>query len=76
MVPLARAVVPGIELPPEEPAYQVIVEPVTLISARVGLVPLQKVCVAKPVGVAGVVLTVAVTANLVGDSQPFTVWLA
>ena len=44
--------------------------------ATVGLLAEQKDWDALPVGAAGVVLTVAVTASLVVLSHPFTVWLA
>ena len=71
MLPSVRAVVPGITLPPVEDVYQVILDPVTLISDITGFVLLQKVCVASPAGAEGVVFTDIATASLDVDSHPF-----
>ena len=70
MVPLVRAVLVLSAVPPVLVAYHWIAVPVAV---RLAIVPLlQKVCVALPVG-AGVVLTMAVTAKRVVDSQPLIV---
>ena len=64
---------------PEAAAYQRMVPVPVGVAARlatVGLLAEQKDWDALPVGAAGVVLTVAVTASLVVLSHPFTVWLA
>ena len=76
MVPPVRAEKPDTTLPPVAASYQAMFEPVTVKSETKGFVPLQKIWVAMPVGAAGVVLTVAVTASLEEDSHPPRVWLA
>ena len=60
-------------LPPAGAVYHIMLDPVTVIFAIVGFVPLQKVCVADPPGGAGVVFTITDIPNLVCDSHPLTV---
>ena len=64
-----RGVVVTSAAPPLEAAYHNIVPPVAVKLATVGLVLEQKVCVAEPVGAAGLPI-VAVTSNLEVLSQP------
>ena len=72
-MPLSNAVLVAKTLPPEEAEYQITDVPVTERSDNVALTALQNACEAVPVGAAGVVLMVTVTASLEVDSQPFTV---
>ena len=58
---------------PPDVVYHIIELPVADKLDTCGLVPLQNVCEALPVGAEGVVFTVAVTSNLALDSQPFSV---
>ena len=70
---MTKAVVPATTLPPDDALYQIMLLPVTEISDTFGLAALQNDCAADPVGAAGVVFTVIVTARRDVDSQPLVV---
>ena len=72
-MPSARAVVPGMTLPPAEVVYHRMFEPVTAMSEIVGFVPLQKAWAASPPGAAGVIFTSTDMASRNCDSHPLTV---
>jgi hypothetical protein len=69
---LTRAVDVARGDPPLDAAYHWMLVPVAVRLATVGLAPEQKLCVALPVGAAGL-FTVTATANREEDSQPLTV---
>ena len=62
--------------PPLLAAYHNMPVPVADRLATVELVALQKLCVAVPVGAAGVVFIIVVTSSLLMLSQPVAIWLA
>ena len=68
MVAVAKAVVVAKAEPPEEALYHCITVPVADKFAIVGLLIVQKLCAAVPVGAAGL-LIVTVTAKRVALSQ-------
>ena len=57
--------------PPEETAYHLILVPAAAKSDTIA--EPQKVCVAEAVGAAGIAFIVTAT-EVLGDSQPVTVW--